>query len=98
MNRCTRRYDLVGRYGGEEFLVILPETGGGEAVEIAGRIRAGIESKEIEISPVKSLSVSASFGVACFGEDGTVVEDLLLKVDERLYQAKRKGRNRVVHT
>ncbi|MFA6148359.1 MAG: diguanylate cyclase [bacterium] len=96
LNRSTRQYDLVGRYGGEEFLVILPEIEKKTAVEISERLRAKVESLEIEIAGGKRLSVTSSFGVAHFGEDGMVAEDLLVKVDERLYQAKREGRNRVV--
>ena len=96
LKHCTRQYDLVGRYGGEEFLVILPEIEKDKAVEIAERIRAKVESMEIEIAGGRRLSVTSSFGLAHFGEDGMVAEDLLVKVDERLYQAKREGRNRVV--
>lgn len=94
--RCTRKYDLVGRYGGEEFLIILPEIGRQRAPGIAERIRAKVESLEIGIGGGHKLSVTASFGFAFFGEDGMTAEDLLVMVDERLYQAKREGRNLVV--
>jgi diguanylate cyclase (GGDEF)-like protein len=96
MTRCTRQYDLVGRYGGEEFLVILPEIEKRTAVRTAERIRSRIASEEIGIAGGRRVSVTASLGVACFGEDGRTAEDLLVKADERLYQAKRGGRNAVV--
>ncbi len=96
MTCCTRQYDLVGRYGGEEFLVILPEIDRRTAIDTAERIRARIETEEIVVAGGRRLSVTASRGVACFGEDGRTAEDLLVKVDEKLYQAKRAGRNLVV--
>ncbi len=94
---ATRQYDLVGRYGGEEFLILLPEIENERrAFEVAERIRDRIESEGIRIGEGSIVSVTASLGVACFGEDGAVAEDLLVKVDERLYMEKRGGRNLVI--
>ncbi len=93
----SREYDLVGRYGDEHFLLILPEIGNkSTAVDIAERIRRGIETREIEVVPGEKVTVTASFGVACFEEDGKSPDDLLVKVDERLNKAKLGGGNLVV--
>ncbi len=93
----SREYDFLGRYGGEEFLLVLPEIGDRKAaVDIAERIRRGVEVRKIEVAQGETVTVTASFGVACFEEDGKTPEDLLVKADERLYKAKREGRNRVV--
>lgn len=98
IKRGTRSFDLVGRYGGGEFLVIVPEISGKQtAVEVAERIRRGIESHVVALPTGDGFKLTASFGVACLGEDGTSPEDLLVKVDERMYQAKREGRNKVVY-
>jgi diguanylate cyclase (GGDEF)-like protein len=95
--RGTRQYDIVGRYGGEEFLTIMPEIDKATAVEVAERMRRNIENHEVEISDGEKVKVTASFGIATFPEDGISTDDLLVKADERLYKAKWEGKNRVVH-
>lgn len=92
-----RQYDVAGRYGGEEFLIILPEIRNGRIAEgVAERIRRAIESRRVELADRETARVTASLGVAFFGEDGVSADELLQCVDQRLYQAKREGRNRVV--
>ena len=93
----TRQYDMVGRYGGEEFLIIMPEIEKLKAVDVAERMRRNIENLNIEILDGEKVTVTASFGIACFAEDGTFPDDLLVKADERLYKAKWAGKNRVVY-
>lgn len=89
-----RPVDLAARYGGEEFCLVLPGFSAGEARRLADEIR-----KEIEFHPVKTggaaISVTASFGVASFPEDAQTESQLVRKADERLYQAKSQGRNKV---
>lgn len=96
MISCAREYDIVGRYGGEEFLIIMPEVNKQTAVDVADRIRRNIEKHEIELTGGAKVTVTASFGIASFEEDGNSPDDLLVKADERLYKAKREGKNRVV--
>ncbi|OGQ99421.1 MAG: hypothetical protein A2521_12750 [Deltaproteobacteria bacterium RIFOXYD12_FULL_57_12] len=91
-----RNYDVIGRYGGEEFLVILPEVGKERTMAVIDRLRHAVETLGIELPNGHRISVTASFGVATFAEDGTTPEDLLVRADERLYSAKRQGKNRVV--
>ena len=88
-----RSADFVCRYGGEEFIVILPECDEAEAQRCAERCRANIESG-VSIDGIDDLSVTASFGVADTSEDGAL--ELVNRVDAALFQAKRRGRNCVV--
>lgn len=83
-----RRFELIFRTGGEEFVVVLPDTGVEAAFSVAEHVRSSIENTSTE-----GMSVTASFGVAV-GCDG--VENVLAQADERLYIAKKSGRNRVV--
>lgn len=92
----VRRADIAGRYGGEEFIVIMPESASGIASYAAERLRSRIEQQAIELPKKKRASLTASFGVATFPQDGTSPDDLLVAADDRLYRAKREGKNRVV--
>lgn len=90
-----RDYDLLGRLGGEEFLVVAPGTGD-ECGHLYERLRAAISSTTFT-SRVKPVSVTVSIGVAsCNGT--TCLDDLLAAADDALYRAKRSGRDRVVHS
>lgn len=91
-----RGMDIFGRWGGEEFLLILPETEKNSATIVAERIRERLENHEFYISEKEKLKVTASFGVAEFLTDALSYEFLLKIADERLYLAKALGRNRVV--
>lgn len=89
----TRSSDVLCRYGGEEFVVLLPDTAKGEAMLVAERIRAALASdRNWERLPA---SVTASFGVATFGEDAADSGALVHAADLALYRAKQGGRNRI---
>lgn len=96
-----REYDIAGRYGGEEFSILLPFTKINEAQMVAERLRKAIENKIIDISKVdpenetKNIKVTLSLGVYEMQESDSD-EDLLIKADKALYQAKNTGRNKVV--
>ena len=96
-----REYDIAGRYGGEEFSILLPFTKINEAQMVAERLRKSIENKVIDISKinpeseVKTIKVTLSLGVYEI-KDSDKDEDLLKKADKALYQAKNTGRNKVV--
>ncbi len=91
--RAVRRMDLIGRYGGEEFVILLPESNREGTVEVAERLRA--EAAAVDGLPQgERLTVSA--GVAVFPIHGREVDQLVRAADEALYQAKRAGKNRVV--
>jgi diguanylate cyclase (GGDEF)-like protein len=90
-----RKLDIVGRYGGDEFIIILPDTDCDTASLVIERIRQKIENIEISELSRKRIKVTASFGIATFPSNGMTSDDLLLSTDERLYQAKSWGKNKV---
>jgi len=90
-----RASDVPARYGGDEFIVLLPETPGKGALDVAERIRAAISATPLAIEG-KSLDSSVSVGVACFPEDGRSLDTLAARADRALYVAKQQGRNCVV--
>ncbi|RKY39424.1 MAG: hypothetical protein DRP76_03415 [Candidatus Omnitrophota bacterium] len=93
----VRNIDVVGRYGGEEFLIILPEAGIEEAKIVSERIREKLSQKEIKIPNSSDvIKIKFSAGIACFPYNGKTINELIGVADNALYQAKRKGRNRVV--
>lgn len=91
---CTRDSDVVFRYGGEEFVVVLTNTEGAGADFLAERIRQSIAALDIE-ALANHTSITVSAGVAQFVAGDTAI-GLLQRADELLYQAKQGGRNRVV--
>ncbi len=97
MRENIRSIDLAARYGGEEFALVLPETNKSAARIVANKIKKLVEEFEFrneETQPNGKLTVS--MGVATYPGDGKVMEDLINRADQWLYQAKAGGRNRVV--
>jgi len=88
--------DLLCRYGGEEFAVILPEMDVAQAVQVARRLHQVVREKPVETHNV-TLPVTVSLGVASLDRAMTTVAELLDEADQRLLLAKRRGRDRVVH-
>ncbi len=92
----VRESDIVTRYGGEEFAIILPATNMTSALEKANRIRQQVESANFDgIVPGKSLKITMSIGVANFPEHGDESGAIVTAADSALYKAKKGGRNRV---
>ena len=90
-----RPYDILGRYGGEGFILVLPSCDTSVAARVAERIREALESKPIEAAP-EGILVTASFGVTELShEKDKEVDSILRRADEALYRAKGEGRNRV---
>lgn len=94
IKEALREYDLLGRIGGEEFAILLPNTHHNSAQAIAERIRKAIESLQIECK-AHTLNVTASIGVALDEKANICLEDMFLVADKLLYQAKENGRNKV---
>jgi len=96
-----RTSDVVGRYGGEEFLVVLPETIEKDGVEVAEKLRRAVESLSIKLENGQSVNVTISFGLTSAqldaeDPDPPTAEMLIARADANLLRAKRQGRNRVV--
>ena len=93
----VRGIDLACRYGGEEFVVVMPDTDAGFAFSVAERLRQGLESTPIPISrsPGK-LKITVSIGIASTTGSQEAPDTVLHRADQALYRAKREGRNRVV--
>jgi diguanylate cyclase (GGDEF)-like protein len=94
LQRNLRRQDKAGRFGGEEFLVVLPETGMIGAAAFAERLRLDLEKTAAANIGMRE-PFTASFGVATFPEDGGMCESLLAHADQALYRSKALGKNRV---
>lgn len=92
----VRHIDTVGRYGGEEFVAILPETDYWKAVTVAERLREYVAAHPLAEMPGGiAIQVTISVGVTAYPGDGRAVKDLIRTADSALYSAKRNGRNRV---
>jgi diguanylate cyclase (GGDEF)-like protein len=89
MRDSVRAYDILGRYGGEEFLVILPDTGLEDARGLAERIRTSVKDMLIG-----NAAVTLSLGVVCSQESDMSVDDVIRRADENLYKAKKSGKDR----
>jgi two-component system cell cycle response regulator len=95
IQRNTRGIDLACRLGGEEFVIVMPDTGIERARQVGERVRACIAGEAFRVDRDLEVSVTASVGVATLGEGDTFTE-MFKRADRALYAAKRGGRNRVV--
>ncbi|MDE2027402.1 MAG: GGDEF domain-containing protein [Candidatus Omnitrophica bacterium] len=91
----VREIDIVGRFGGEEFCVVLPDTDSEGSRVVAERIRKSAEKKSIRAYD-NTVRLTLSIGIAAFPTDGKLLEELMDKADWALYRAKSQGRNCVV--
>jgi diguanylate cyclase (GGDEF)-like protein len=94
VNAGVRRIDTAARYGGDEFVVLLPETDPTGAYVVAEKIRQGVESMGVDL-PDDSIAPSLSIGVVSYPDDGTTADELMISADGAMYASKRGGKNRV---
>jgi diguanylate cyclase (GGDEF)-like protein len=90
-----REIDVIGRIGGEEFAILLPQTGVEKAQKAAERLRVAISQAQVAVSEGLSPSFTASFGVSVADGKDVSIDQLLNQADNALYEAKESGRNRV---
>jgi diguanylate cyclase (GGDEF)-like protein len=100
LRQQVRDSDVVGRFGGEEFTILLPRTDGAGAYGIAERLRASaahlsVAAAQARIAAGARISVTVSIGVAVLGQHGNDLFELLAAADVALYRAKEAGRDRV---
>lgn len=97
IRRSVREGDSAGRFGGEEFAIVLPGSDRQAAETVAERIRQSIEAAAFDVPHLAApIRATISLGVACFPDDGASIPELNLAADVAVYQAKGQGRNRVV--
>ncbi len=95
VSQAMRETNLAARHGGEEFVVLLPDTGARECQMVAERIRKAVERMVVPSGSEKPLpKITVSAGIAVYPEHGRNVEELLIASDKALYESKRAGRNR----
>ena len=93
--QTARATDLAARFGGEEFVILMPETDSQSALNVATRMREVIEAADFKIAGGKIVKGTVSIGVANLHAEGDSGEKLLKRADEALYSAKHSGRNTV---
>jgi diguanylate cyclase (GGDEF)-like protein len=97
VKNAVRPVDILARYGGDEFALILPETPLQKALILAERIRHSVEVHTIPLTAGKEVSLTISIGAADFPKDGETADKLISTADSYLYESKRSGRNRVYY-
>lgn len=97
LRSCVRDRDMIFRVGGDEFVILLPDTTTAETTGVAERIIARI-AEPIDLGGVGSLAIGVSIGSAAFPDDGTSADALLRSADHAMYEAKRQGKGQLVHS
>jgi diguanylate cyclase (GGDEF)-like protein len=95
IKRSVREEEVVGRYGGDEFVVILPDTDAPGALLVAERIRRALREHEFLRELGLAVRLSASLGVSCFPAHGSTPQDLIQKADQAMYSVKEQGKDAV---
>ncbi|MFC1919629.1 diguanylate cyclase [Chloroflexota bacterium] len=97
VKRVSRSFDVLGRYGGEEFLILLPQTDLQGGLAAASRLCEMLEHEPIEVVPAKKIKLGASIGISVYPENGKTIEDLIQQADIAMYQAKARGGDHAIH-
>ncbi len=95
LKRATRDHDVVARYGGDEFMVVLPDANLQQAMKVAERIQAALGKERVKYQDSQSLPIGFSYGISVFPEDSEDVLQLVSVADAHLYQSKTRGGNQI---
>jgi diguanylate cyclase (GGDEF)-like protein len=95
IREAVREYDLPARFGGDEFVILMPEASQAEATAVAERVRLMVAAIDLKTPDGAAVTATVSIGVALFPAHGRTPSDLLAAADRAVYQAKALGRNRV---
>lgn len=93
---CVRPGDIVGRYGGEEFIIFMPMAADDKVLEVAKNIKNGVESKKY-IENSEEFNVTISIGIAKYPQEASTVDGIINAADKALYKAKQAGRNKIIY-
>ena len=96
LTRNLRNFDMIARIGGEEFLVVMPETTLSRAQRIAERLRRKVSDKPFDLGPGQSAQVTVSVGIATMQSGDATSGSLIRRADKAMFEAKKSGRNRVM--
>jgi two-component system cell cycle response regulator len=95
MRRSLRHFDMIARIGGDEFVVVMPDTSIDVAIKVSERLRTRMQDDPFTVTAAGELPVTISIGVAVSDMVETSGSELLRRADEAMYRAKQAGRNRV---
>jgi diguanylate cyclase (GGDEF)-like protein len=98
LRRTLRASDFLARYGGDEFSIILPETGLERAMLVAEKLRLSLTSTRLHLPQETQRYLSACVGIAIYPKDRQIAEEILICADQRMYRAKRSGSGTIIYT
>ena len=96
IRKALRREDIIGRLGGDEFLIFLPNTDKAGAGEIAEKVKRALNTHSFRIKG-NLMQITASIGVATYPDDSDTFEEIFKKLDSAMYKAKAEGGNRIAY-
>lgn len=96
LQRCIHNSEIVCRYGGEEFVLVLPESSLADAYQRAEHLRQGVKQLNVKYNGQSLDMITVSLGIACFPEHGKTGAEVIQAADVALYRAKAKGRDRII--
>ena len=95
LKKNSRKMDTIGRFGGEEFVMLVPHATKEKALVIANKLKSAIEKHRFTGKEDSTVGITFSAGIAAFPDDGKTSEELIKRADEAMYQSKKLGKNRI---